>query len=165
MPDFELLNPDAMPTDARLLLRSTPNDFPKQEHFFVVWQGYLVVYDQQLHYNPEDDVSKWIRDQVEFPLAIVAWLPWALEEKFFKAPNEGGIPAGSISYRDTLEGESLLMNRSGGVAGYRLVNMSRYDYISSVDYQDIQFTDQWLFDQGLLDQFKAWAEQYRNGEL
>ena len=165
MPDLELLNPDAMPTDAGVLLRSTPRDFPKKEHFFVVWYGYFVIYNQQLHYNPEDDVSEWIRNQGEFPLAIVTWLPWALEEKFFKGPNEGGIPAGSISYRDTLEGESLLMTRSAAGPGYDLVNMSRHSYIDPDSYQEIQFTDQWLFDQGLLDQFKAWAEQYRNGEL
>ncbi len=165
MPSFELLNPDAMPDNTRLLLRSHPPGDPKYEHFFVVWQQLFVIYRQEFHYNPQDDVSEWIRNQAEFPLAIVAWLPWALEEKFFKGPNEGGIPAGSISYRDTLEGESLLMNRSSGVPGYRLVNMGRHSYIDPDSFQEIQFTDQWLFDQGLLDQFKAWAEQYRNGEL
>ncbi|MDN3519593.1 hypothetical protein QWY84_18450 [Aquisalimonas lutea] len=165
MPSFDLIDPDNLPVDARLLLRSRPPDEPKYEHFFIVWQAYLLVYRQALNRFSKTGESEWTRNQAEFPLAIVGWVPWALENKFFKGPREGGIAAGSIHYKDTVAGEPVVLNRSTKPPGYSLVNMTRYSHINGRSYQQVQLTDEWLFGDGLLEQFKEWARQYEAGAL
>ncbi|MDN3519596.1 hypothetical protein QWY84_18465 [Aquisalimonas lutea] len=165
MHSFDLIDPDNLPVDARLLLRSRPPDMPKYEHFFVVWQAYLLIYAQALHRFPNTGQTEWNYAQSEFPLAIVGWVPWALENKFFKGPREGGIAAGSIHYEDTVQDERVLITRSMKPAGYELANLDRYSHINGRSSQVVQLTDEWLFGDGLLEQFKEWARQYEAGAL
>ncbi|MDN3519594.1 hypothetical protein QWY84_18455 [Aquisalimonas lutea] len=165
MLSFDLIDPNNLPANAELLLRCQQPTFPTFEYYFLIQKSYFLIYRQELHRFPKTGETEWTLEQSEFPLAIVSWVPWALENKFFKGPREGGIAAGSIHYKDTVAGEPVVLNRSAKPPGYSLVNMARYSHIDGESYQQVQLTDEWLFGDGLLEQFKEWARQYEAGVL
>lgn len=165
MHSFDLIDPNNLPNNAWLLHRCQHPADATFQFFFLKWQHCFLVYRQKLHTFPKTGDTKWILEQSEFPLAIVGWVPWALENKFFKGPREGGIAAGSIHYKDTVQGERVLITRSMKPAGYELANLDRYNHIDGESAQVVQLTDEWLFGDGLLEQFKEWARQYEAGEL
>ncbi len=91
-------------------------------------------------------------------------------EFFTKMPHEGGLPHGTISTDDLVEGEDIgltrLMGRlnARGDQGYSLYNYSRKGFEGS-SYQPLIASDSYLFQGGFFDTWKELAKKYENDTL
>ena len=125
------------------------------------WLSILRVSERQLKTG-----YKYSCFQKDFPLAFLAWFPKALED-FCKPPAEGGLHAGAMSSIDyNVQGEMLCIQRS--VEGYVAMNRSRNGRINQhASYMptEIEFTETFLYDEGLLDLIKQLGEKYQKGLL
>ncbi len=115
-------------------------------------------------------MTEWIQNQIEIPFPAVRWIIDTIEIKFFKPPDQGGLPAEQFHWCEVIEGEELCINRSfdptgEGLSGYRLVNLNRFGYISNTSKQEFSFFDKFLFEHGLMDFLKEIAGKYERGEL
>ena len=103
------------------------------------------------------------------PLSGIRWFINAIEQKFFKSPEDGGLPADKISYEEIVDGEDLHIIRSVTVGcshpGYVVTNGSRHSHISSISLQTLALSDPWLFKRGLMDFLKEIANKYEAGQL
>lgn len=103
--------------------------------------------------------------QYDFPLRVLSWFPWALEE-FRKPPSEGGLHAGAMTTKDMdVDGEILCVQSTSD--GYALVNRSRnkQDPISDYDPVDISLSCEFLYKDGFLALWKSLGEKYERGEI
>jgi hypothetical protein len=169
--NFQLFDPNSVLSDQKILMH-TESPVKKGKYvYFVKQENYLIIYAERMHTYPRTGKQKLIANQIEIPLPGVRWFVDVIEQKFFKAPEDGGLPADKISYSEFVEGEKLhvirSMNAGGGYPGYDLTNLNRYSYISpeSKDPQEVSFADPWLFDMGLMDFFKDTAAKYEAGTL
>lgn len=103
---------------------------------------------------------------LEIPLKGLPWFVQTLEEKFFKHSSEGGLPAGEFGYAEIVEEEELSVSRMFGEPGYCLHNFARTSHDPLDDaHQKAYFSDEWLFELGLLDQLKELSMKIENGEI
>jgi|GEM_PF-827327 len=174
MKEFSLYNP-RHPKDGQILIGSwmSPQKENGQDFYFVRELDHVIVYAEKLHVypptSPKYGQQKLIADQLEMPLEGVRWYIDVIEKKFFKPPEEGGLPANKISYREEVAGERLHIMRSMNAGckhpGYDLTNLSRSSHILSTSSQDFSASDPWLFQGGLMDFLKDVADQYENNTL
>lgn len=171
---FELYNPRQPLTLQRLLKYwVSPQEENGQDFYFVTVDDYLLIYVEQIRIyppaSPRYGTQKIIANQLEMPLAAVRWYINVIEQKFFKSPEEGGLPAHKISFEEIVAGEDLHIMRSmsAGCAhpGYDLTNGSRNSHILSSSPQTFSASDPWLFEGGLMDFFKELADKYETGQL
>ncbi|WP_062271056.1 hypothetical protein [Endozoicomonas arenosclerae] len=100
--------------------------------------------------------------QDDFPLGFLSWFPKALED-FRKPPAEGGLHAGAMSSIDyDIEGEMLCVQRT--VEGYEVLNRSRNASLGTL-YRpvSIEFTENFLYQEGLLNLIQKLGDQYDKG--
>jgi len=115
-----------------------------------------------------DGQQKYICRQKDFPLAVLSWLPKALEE-FRKPPAEGGLHAGAMISKDqNVDGEMLAVGST--TQGYRLVNRSRDADGQDADPEYYEPTNldldyDLLYDHHLLRYWKSLGEKYERGEI
>jgi hypothetical protein len=175
MKALDLFNP-SQPSAHQKVLRyfQSPQKENGYDFYFVKDQEYLYIYTERLHEYPltsphRPGEKKLIADQLEIPMSAIVWLIGVIEKKFSKPPEEGGVPASSISYCETIDGERLHVNRSMNAGcnhpGYTLTNLDRVSHITDVSKQSISFSDPWLFQNGLMEFFKDLAEKHDKGEL
>ena len=92
---------------------------------------------------------------------------WLL--KFFKSPEEGGLPASKISYEEIVAGEDLHVMRSANAGcphpGYAITNGSRRSHMAPRNMQTVSLSDPWLFQNGLMDYLKSLADNFEQGRL
>ena len=106
--------------------------------------------------------------QKDFPLKVLTWFPWALEE-FRKPPSEGGLHAGAMISKDMdVDGEMLAVGST--TDGYDLTNWSRNDRENDNEpefYEPIRISLSWslLYENGLLDLLKDLGKKYERGDL
>ena len=107
-------------------------------------------------------------DQFDFPLKILSWFPWALEE-FRKPPSEGGLHTGAMISKDMdVDGEMLAVGSA--TDGYDITNRSRNDRENDNEpeyYEPIRLSLSWefLYKRGFLDLWKELGQKYERGEL
>lgn len=111
--------------------------------------------------------NEYCCEQYDFPLKVLSWFPWALEE-FRKPPAEGGLHAGAMISKDMdVDGEMLAVGSS--TDGYYIINWSRnvHDGIDSEDYEPMKLYLEWdfLYKQGFLELWKELSKKYERGEL
>ena len=100
-------------------------------------------------------------EQIELPLSASKWLADSIENKLWKSAAQGGLPSGTHSYAEYIEGEELVLYRQMNVEtanqkGFLLTNFNRPSPIfDDVEYQDFYLTDWMLIDGKLLDFLKA----------
>jgi len=98
--------------------------------------------------------------QIELPLIASTWLTDTIEHKFWVSAAQGGLPTGTYSYKEEVNGEKLALYREMNVGaknqkGFRLTNFSRPSRIYDDDnFQDFFLTDIMLLDGGLLNALK-----------
>lgn len=173
MRQFTLYNPQ-QPLVHQNLLRKYVRPQSEYDVYFVREDSHLLVYKQKLHtypmtspFNPGE--SELFENQFEMPLSGVRWFINVIEQKFFKSPQEGGLPAEKISFEEVVDGEELHVIRVVYAGcdhpGYKITNGSRYSYISSTSLQTLALSDPWLFQNGLMDFLKEIATQYEARNL
>lgn len=126
-----------------------------------------------------DDFLEYSVAQFDLPLGFLTWFPTALEA-FRSPPSEGGLPAGKMaSLPQTIEGEELSIMRAmgdrawpekGPPPGYYVKNSSRleHDFDEEPDLKRLQrmkFSEEFLYEGGLLDLIKRLGDRYKAGTL
>ncbi|MGM8227529.1 hypothetical protein ACSV5M_13155 [Cellvibrio sp. ARAG 10.3] len=173
MKQFTLYNP-RQPLARQQLLKKFDKPQSEYDAYFIREDNHLLVYEEKFHTYPltssrRPGETKLIADQFEMPLSGVRWFIDVIEQRFFKSPEEGGLPADKISYEDIVDGEELHVMRVVYAGcdhpGYDITNGSRYSYISSRSLQTLALSDPWLFRDGLMGFLKEIASQYEAGRL
>lgn len=143
-------------------------------YYFVKQANHLLIYEEHLHTYPATagggraGTTKLFRDQFELPLAGIRWFIDVIEQKFFKSPHEGGLPAHKLSYEEIVAGEDLHVMRSlggGDRPGYTLTNATQRAHGAERNPQRLSVSDRWLFQEGLMDYLKELADKYEQGQL
>lgn len=175
MQTFEQHDPQKPKAEHQVLrFFSSPQKEKGMDYYFIKQDTHLFVYRERSHTYPDDSLFKageteLITNQIELPLPAIRWFINVIEQKFFKPPEEGGLPADKLSYKETVAGENLhvLRTMSAGCdhPGYKITNSSRRSHLSSDDPQRVAFSDPWLFDNGLMDYLKQLADDYEQGRL
>jgi hypothetical protein len=172
MKQFTLYNPRE-PLARQQLLKKFDKPQSEYDAYFIREDNHLLIYEEKFHTYPPTSASygqtELIADQFEIPLRGVRWFINVIEQRFFKSPEEGGLPADKISYEEIVDGEDLHVIRAVYAGcdhpGYVITNGSRYSYISSRSLQTFAMSDPWLFRDGLMDFLKEIADQYESGQL
>lgn len=169
---FEMYDPQSRTNNYRLL-KLFERPIGRYTYYFLNSTSHLVVYSDYLHIYPETagekaGTTKLFRYQFEMPFEGVRWFIDVIEQKFFKSPHEGGLPANKLSYEEIVSGEDLHVMRTlggGDRPGYVITNGSRRSHISGSSLQELEFSDRWLFHEGLMDYLKELADKYEQGTL
>lgn len=172
MKKFDLYNP-RHPKNHQILLEKYESPQSKYDEYLVKDGDFIIFYGEKVHVYPSESPRygerKLIADQLEMPFAAVRWYINVIEQKFFKSPEEGGLPAHKISYEEIVVGEDLhimrAMNAGCEYPGYDLTNGSRNSHILSSSPQTFSASDPWLFKNGLMDYLKSLADAYEQGSL
>jgi hypothetical protein len=172
MQKFDLYNPQQF-KEHQILLKKYEKPQSGYDEYFVKDGDFIILYGEKLHVypatSPRYGEQKLIADQLEMPLAAVRWYVNVIEQKFFRSPEEGGLPANKISYREEVAGENLHIMRSMSAGcvhpGYALTNSSRNSHILASSRQTFSASDPWLFQGGLLDFLKDIAARYEQSKL
>ncbi|MDZ7924258.1 MAG: hypothetical protein U5M23_09370 [Marinagarivorans sp.] len=152
----------------------SPQEENGEDFYFIKQDRHLLVYSERLHTYPltspyNAGQTKLFKDQFEMPLEAIRWLINVIEQKFFKSPEDGGLPAHKISYEEIVGGEDLHIMRSANAGcphpGYDITNGSRRSHMSSDDMQTLSLSDPWLFKNGLMDYLKSLADDFEKGRL
>lgn len=163
-----------LPQQHLLKKYDAPLEGNKTDFYFLREDNYLLVYEEELHTYPLTSTirpgeTKLLTSQFEMPLTGVRWFINAIEQKFFKSPEEGGLPADKISFKETVDGEGLHIIRSMHAGcqhpGYTLTNSSRRNHVAPRNLQTLSMADPWLFKGGLMDFLKEIADRYEQGTL
>lgn len=151
----------------------SPQENNGEDFYFLTQDNYLLIYSERLHIYPSTSkhfgTQKLLADQFEMPLEAIRWFINVIEQKFFKSPEEGGLPAHKISYEEIIAGEDLHIMRSANAGcphpGYVITNGSRRSHMSSDDMQTLSLSDPWLFNNGLMNYLKSMADDFEKGKL
>lgn len=172
---FEQYDPRNPKPEHRLLkFFKSPQEINGEDFYFVKQNNHLLIYSEWLRKYPltspyNAGQTKLLTDQFEMPLEAIRWLINVIEQKFFKSPEEGGLPASKISYEEIVAGEDLHVMRSANAGcphpGYAITNGSRRSHMDSDDLQTLSLSDPWLFQNGLMDYLKSLAESLEKGRL
>jgi len=139
----------------------------------------FVNYKEWLILVRPDYFIEYSTTQIDLPMGFLTWFPQALGN-FRKPPAEGGLRAGAmVSDGELVEGEELCIMRAmgdrawpekGPPPGYVVENRSRLerdfeDMPELRDPQTMKFSEQFLFEDGLLSLIRRLGAQYRSGTL
>ena len=172
---FEQYNPrQPNPNQQMLKKYISPQKEKGSDYYFIKEDNYLLVYEERLHTYPLTSDFKpgqkiLLADQFEMPLEAIRWLINVIEQKFFKSPEDGGLPAHKISYEEIVAGEDLHIMRSANAGcphpGYDITNGSRRSHMAPRNLQTLSLSDPWLFNNGLMDYLKKLANDFENNKL
>ncbi len=153
---------DQLPKTATLLAElNDPGTGRDKFHTLVKNEDNLSVL-RSYHAGPKD---QYYCDQYDFPLKVLSWFPWALEE-FQKPPAEGGLHAGAMTTKDMdVDGEMLCIQSA--TQGYYLMNRSRNEHDRESGYSPMEFSMSYdfLYQLGFLDLWKTLGEKYEQGKI
>jgi hypothetical protein len=171
-PLIEITDPDNPPQGVRFLTKT--NDqlnyddeflsfFQQNDHLSII-RHWIV--------TPKNKLAYLAVRQFDAPLAVLPWFVDKLDF-FMKPSTQGGLPANKIATdKEQVDGEQLILGRLMDVGnarregGYDITNLSRKDHFHKASgYQNIGFSDSYLFHGGLLDLFKDLATKYKKGTL
>jgi len=171
-PLIEITEPDSPPASIKLVARINDKlNYPKRFYSFYKQDNYISIVCHWI-ITPKDKAPFLTTDQFDAPLEI---LPWFIDKLdfFMKPSTQGGLPSNKIATdKEQVDGEYLILGRAmdAGNArregGYIINNISRLEHdLKGAIYQNITFSDSFLFDGGLLDLWKDLAQKYQNGTL
>ena len=176
MQKFEQYNPRHPRPEHQLLkfFKNPQNEKSERNYFFIAQDKHILVYKESIHTYPQTSDYKpgqteLFADQIEMPIDAINWFINVIEQKFFKSPEDGGLPANKISYEEIVAGEDLHVMRTANAGsphpGYAITNGSRRSHLDSDDLQTLSLSDPWLFQNGLMDYLKSLANSYEKGDL
>jgi len=165
----QIMHHEKLPGGAKEIARITEQEKGNSTLVFVKYQRWLILV------VPSDFLG-YHTTQFEVPLGFLDWFPKALKN-FRASPSEGGLPAGRVSTADqTVEGEILCIQRNmgdrdwphkGEAPGYAVLNRSRPDpnFTLFERASEISFSEQFLYQGGLMDLIERLGNQYKAGFL
>ncbi|SFC77807.1 hypothetical protein [Pseudoalteromonas denitrificans] len=158
---MQLLNPFQLDKNYQILYdRPSLNENEEDETFKVIIGEKLLILQNICPPTFGEDIPGFSVDQIELPYIANQWLINTIEDKFWKSAAQGGLPSGTYSYKEEVNGEKLALYREMNVGaknqkGFRLTNFSRPSRIyDDDDFQDFFITDLMLLEGGLLDALK-----------
>ncbi|MBU2968394.1 hypothetical protein KO527_03365 [Pseudoalteromonas sp. C2R02] len=171
-PLIEITNPDSPPQGVKQLARINDSlNYPKRFYSFYRQGDYLSVVHHWI-ITPKGKPPYLTTEQFDAPLALLSWFVQKLE--FFIKPSfQGGLPANKIATdKERVNGEYIILGRAMDAGnnrregGYTISNLNRDIYLNKYSsFQDITFSDSFLFQGGLLELFKELATEYDKGTL
>lgn len=171
---FEQYDPrNPQPKHQLLRFFESPQETNGENFYLIKQDRHILIYSERLHTFPITSKhygkQELQADQFEIPLEAIRWFINVIEQKFFKSPEDGGLPANKISYEQMAAGEDLHVMRSANAGcphpGYVITNGSRRSHMDSDDLQTLALSDPWLFQNGLMDFLKELADKYEQGAL
>src|SRR5690554_4849225 len=171
MKQFEPIDPLSIKSNPNLIGSITSDLDPSDTYYLLIIDTYAVFFDSGLCTDPDTNESRWLTYQLEFPKAGLRWIVDTINNKFFKTPDEGGLPGGVYHYEEVVDGEELGISRDMGLgtnenrqSGYTFLTLSRKE--EGVSYsKELSFTDTFLFDRGFLKLIEDTAKRIESGEL
>jgi len=172
----EITHHEKLPQGAQEVARIKMSN-PKKLYVFIKYGNGLIIHSSRDAII--DGKPDYIYGQMDLPLGFLNWFPQALDD-FRKPPAEGGLRAGAmVSDGELVEGEELCITREmgdqawpekGPPPGYEVKNRSRLrrgyeDSPAWIAFQKISFSEQFLFEGGLLSLIRRLGAQYRSGAL
>jgi len=146
-------------------------NYPKRWCSFYRQGNYLSVVKHSM-ITPNDKAPFLSTKQFDAPLAI---LPWFVDKLVFfrKSSVEGGLAPNRIATdKELVGGEHLILSRAmdAGNArregGYMIENINRkIHFVRISSFQDLMFSDSFLFEGGMLELWKDLADKYKAGTL
>ncbi len=152
---------EELPPGSVVLAQLTDTTHGNRLNILVKYQKSLIVLRQYTYREQYRCI------QFDFPLKVLSWFPWALEE-FRKPSSQTTIHATGMSSKDIdVDGEMLCVQSTSD--GYALMNRSR-DSDGEKDpevHLPTQIYLEWnfLYPLGFLKLWKNLGEQYERGEL
>ena len=167
---------EKLPSGAKELTRFQVHD-TKDLYVFIEYERWLIIHNSReaFIYGKKE----YLYEQIDLPMGFLNWFPKALDN-FRAPPAEGGLRAGTMaSDGEMVEGEELCIMREmgdrawpekGPPPGYAVENRSRLERGNEnmpefQDAQEMSFSEQLLFEGGLLSLIRQLGAQYRSGAL
>lgn len=169
----ELYDPSSPLPEQHLLRVFDGPIYAGEKFYFIRQHEHLLIYREDFHTYPESagelaGTTELFEYQFAIPMSGIRWFIEVIEQKFFKSPNEGGLPANKLSYEEIVAGEDLHVMRSMGGGhrpGYTITNATQRAHGAERNPQRLTLPDDWLFEGGLMDYLKELADKYENGQL
>ncbi len=166
-PEYPLKDPlprishhEELPPGAVVLAQLTDTTYREEIYLFVKYHEFLIILiSYKFH-------GEYQINQYDYPLKVLSWFPWALEE-FRKPSNQTTIHATGMTTKDIdVDGEMLCVQSTS--EGYALMNRSR-DRKGIKDPElftpvDLSMLWNFLYPLGFLKLWKNLGEQYERGE-
>ena len=171
MKQFEPIDPLIIKNDSRVVGYVVDDNKPNRTIYVLIDDSYALLAVCNYFTSLRTQESRWLTYQLEFPKAGLRWIVDTINNKFFKTPNEGGLPSGVYHYEEVINGEELGIRRSMGLgtnenrqSGYTFTTLSRREEIGT-SAKELSFTDTFLFDRGFLKLIEDTAKRIESGEL
>jgi len=173
MKQFEPIDPLAIESDTRIFGKLVDHEatYRDEIYYLAVDDTHAIIANHSFYVHPQTKESRWLTYQLEFPKAGLRWIVDTINNKFFKTPDEGGLPGGVYHYEEVVDGEELGISRDMGLgtnenrqSGYTFLTLSRREEIGT-SAKELSFTDTFLFDRGFLKLIEDTAKRIESGEL
>src|SRR5690554_2123396 len=173
MKQFALIDPLNIENDPRIVGKIIDHEAAYRDniYYLAIDTSHATLAVHSYYTDPDTYESRWLTYQLEFPKAGLRWIVDTINNKFFKTPDEGGLPSGVYHYEEVIDGEELGINRSMNLgtnenrqSGYTFTTLSRKPEGRTVP-KSLSFTDTFLFDRGFLKLIEDTAKRIESGEL
>src|SRR5690554_230581 len=171
MKQFKPIDPLTIKSDSRTVGHVVDENRPTRTIYVLIDDSYALLAVCDYFTNLRTKESEWLTYQLEFPKAGLRWIVDTINNKFFKTPDEGGLPGGVYHYEEVVDGEELGISRDMGLgtnenrqSGYTFLTLSRREEIGT-SAKELSFTDTFLFDRGFLKLIEDTAKRIESGEL
>jgi hypothetical protein len=159
-----LISPDKVPSGMTLVGRYSRSYMDIYIYISDRFCVFMIYLERPLAGHPKEPLT-----QLELPTAAFLWLVDAIENKFWKPPQEGGLD-GIYHMMGTFDSEEIRIGRSAnvgaeGVTGFRITNYGRSSYIDEDSDQSIGIPDVILKEEGLFEKLKAAASRIKAGKI
>lgn len=175
MRQFPELDPMTVDQDPRVVgkIDDRPHPFAPEiipTYYFLIDDNYLII-ARTGFYLP---TKEWHIYQIEFPKWGLIWFLDSLLNRFTRTEAEGGLRKKQFDDEGVVGGERLLLSRcfglrtgarnEGQTSGYKFATLDRKNEDGQRS-RSHSFTDEYLFQDGMLDLMKEIAQKIQNGEL
>ncbi len=168
MRQFAEINPQTIAQDSRVVASIQDDRKPHKIYYFLIDQDYMLIASANYFTDRETNESEWLHYQIEFPKQGLVWFLDSMQHRFFKTEAEGGLPKGVFHDKTVINGEGIKLSRDfnadgnrGG--GYSFITLDRKESYGSA--KEYSFTDQFLFNGGLIEILQDIADKIQRGEL
>ena len=163
MQQFKEINPLTIEQNPNVVAKLPDDRKPHKTWYLLIIDEHLIIANATY----KERKQKWLHYQIEFPKQGLQWYLDSLKNKFFKTEAEGGLPKGVFNDSAIINGEKLMLSRAfnadgNGGGGYMFYTLDRKEDDLPKEYT---FTDDLLFNHGMIDMFQAVADKIARGEL
>ncbi len=168
MKQFAEIDPYTVMNHPGLVATIVENVDTRNSYYFLIIDEYLIIYGITNYEDPNTFEKELLHYQIEFPKQGLVWFLDSMQHRFFKTEAEGGLPKGVFHDITTINGERIAINRAfnadgnrGG--GYAFATLDRKE--DGYFAKEYLFTDEFLFNGGLIEILQDIAGKIQRGEL